>query len=626
MTTSTKRPSVIFGDRIGSLDNVYHNHNYLVESHGNVNDDIIDTDIFESYSSINFNQNHLKDDDFYLNNKRRRSKSEQDLSHLHYFEYDDQIPKNNNNNYTKKIKNKYIERGVRIRRVSSLIDISCKKEKQELNELNSRLKMLLDNLKAKKNLNEKLENEIKAYKENVLNAYDSTKNEFKQRKQMYDDLIHAKYELNKLSELNSIEKIKHSRSTYEIERFKSQTDQEIKLHQTQIRDKCSILEKLNQDHLMHIQSLKEQFKSKLNEIQNSYDQNFKLNEQLCCLNQHLDLEQEKRLDLESKIQTLQETKDFECEINQLSLDEMCRACQDVQQMKSNIEYSLMHNDLPQIKQKIREEFCLENSNSYEQLREEYEYKFRQVEEEYEIIHEKEKQSDLNLLNRLRSEYNQNNLELNDLKERNLCLNSIYDDLSKRLLELRCNLNLKQNNKQCEHLELNDNIKFLKNDLVQLLSCSKSLDIEVALYAKLLNNKLVNTNTTAATTTTTSNICKSCPSVQVTQIAAPFPQPILMKKTITTTTTTTKKTTSAGTVATLNENKNNNNNKEEKKCLVLMNLNAAANSIAATSSSAQESNQNHVQIIHRQQHQQRCKSQSPPNSTRVIIRLIFFNLF
>ena len=404
------------------------------------------------------------------------------------------VPKSDD--FYKKTKTKIIERGVRIansitNNIHNLVGSQNSKlinEKEELNELNQRLNRLVDALKDKKCENEELEKRIYQHKEHVINSGQGAK------RQLESDLDHAKKDLNEVSELSSIAKIKASRSLYDLHRLKEKFDDELKF-QTNAKEKIRNLENQRAQSLHELSFLRENFESKQRTMLEDASKNEKLRDQIRVLNDNLDREQERRIDLECRIQTLLEHKKFDQELNEIVLREM-------QQMSLNQgntdPINFYNNELRDLKERIREDFNKLNEYNFEIIREEYERKCTTVIEEMltkqrqdELRRDAEiQQHQLNLEN-LQSEYMRNEDELNQLRSNQFRLNKILEELMNR----RSHYRTVNDNELCErddHIgKLNDQIKNLKNDMTSMLGHSKSLDAEVAVYARLLNQRFYN---------------------------------------------------------------------------------------------------------------------------------------
>lgn len=125
-----------------------------------------------------------------------------------------------------RIKNKEIERGVRIKNVNSLVHSQNNRianEKQELNELNHRLDELVESLKLKKAQNDELQDRLAKIRESIL--YGSAESKYK--KAYNQDLEGAKRELNQVSEMSTLSKIRASRSMYDLDKVREMFDDEV---------------------------------------------------------------------------------------------------------------------------------------------------------------------------------------------------------------------------------------------------------------------------------------------------------------------------------------------------------------------------------------------------------------
>jgi hypothetical protein len=148
-----------------------------------------------------------------------------------------------------------VERGVRIKykSVHSLVEDQASRvtsDKLRLGELNNRLDALVHAIKQKKSANDELETRIRTYKEQVLNSADTTL-----RRQYTADLDEAKRELNDVSQLASLSKIRAARSQYDLDTLKGKFETEMKL-QASAREKISYLEQQRTASLGEIGNLK----------------------------------------------------------------------------------------------------------------------------------------------------------------------------------------------------------------------------------------------------------------------------------------------------------------------------------------------------------------------------------
>lgn len=126
-----------------------------------------------------------------------------------------------------RVKTKEIERGVRIRNINSLVHSQQDRivnEKKELNELNNRLDGLVESLKMKKAQNDELQDRLAKIRENILYGADD---ESKYKKALDHELENAKRELNHVSEMSTLSKIRASRSMYDLDKVREMFDDEV---------------------------------------------------------------------------------------------------------------------------------------------------------------------------------------------------------------------------------------------------------------------------------------------------------------------------------------------------------------------------------------------------------------
>ena len=97
-------------------------------------------------------------------------------------------------------------------------------EKKELNELNHRLDELVESLKLKKAQNDELQDRLAKIRENLL--YGSG-DESKYKKSLDHEFESAKRELNHVSEMSTLSKIRASRSMYDLDKVREMFDDEV---------------------------------------------------------------------------------------------------------------------------------------------------------------------------------------------------------------------------------------------------------------------------------------------------------------------------------------------------------------------------------------------------------------
>ena len=94
---------------------------------------------------------------------------------------------------------------------------------------------------------------------------------------------------------------------------------------------------------------------------------------------------------------------------------------------------------------------------------------------------------MNMAN-LSDEFAKNQDELNALKMNELKSAQLYDELKKRLSDTQYTNEMEASKRHNEILALEEKINSLKHDLSSMLGFSKTLDAEVAVYARLLNER------------------------------------------------------------------------------------------------------------------------------------------
>lgn len=392
-------------------------------------------------------------------------------------------------------KNTEIERGVRIK-YKSLHSLASDQneriinDKSKLNELNTRLDDLVNAIKMKKLQNDNLELEIKNYKDQVLNSSDNSL-----RKQYTADLDEAKKELNDVSQLSSLSKIRASRSLYDLETLRDKYEVELKL-QTSTREKINYLENQRGESLHEISYLKESCENREKSNHEDEDKNEKLRQQIMDMSIRLDGEVESRVDLECRCQTMIEQKKFEEDINNLMREELEKLF--LYHGKNKLFDDPQHffnTELNQIKERIREDFRKLNDFSSQSLREEYEFKYTKTVEEIEIARKKAEEDRINqeneemiTINNLKQEHLENEEELKNLRLNGFRLSQTLEELRNRLTDHSSNLHSESEKRDIEIANLIEQINNLKIEMSTMLNFSKTLDSEVSVYARLLNER------------------------------------------------------------------------------------------------------------------------------------------
>ncbi len=379
-------------------------------------------------------------------------------------------------------------------------------EKEKLNELNNRLDQLVSKIKMKKLQNDELEKKIKSFKEDLLSATGDKGMNLK--KQYTADLDDAKRELNEISQMSSMSKIRASRSMYELDRLREKFETEMRL-QSHAREKIQYLENQRTESLHELRFLKENCQQRERSIHEDGDKNEKLRQQLNKLCNRLDVELEQRIDLESRIQTLLEHKKFEEELHKMYNEELNRLFVYEGQYKIMDANSFYNTELNLIKDRIREDFIKMNEFNYQTTRDEYEYMYKKTVEEIEEsvrVAEQQRialeQEEANNILNLKEEYDRNEEELRNLKNNEFRLSQMLEEINDRL---KANQTVIQNEaelREIEIAELREKIENLKHDLSAMLGSSKCLDAEVSVYARLLNERFSYTIETNETTEST----------------------------------------------------------------------------------------------------------------------------
>ena len=396
-----------------------------------------------------------------------------------------------------RIRTKEIERHVTWKNVQSLVNSQNNRllsEKEELNQLNKRLDQLVESVKIKKAQNDDLQETINKYREDLMCATVGKDGPSKLKAQYTQDLNEAKRELNDVSEMSSMSKIRASRSMYELDRLREQFDSEMK-YQSNNREKIRMLENQRAESLHELSYLKENCESRTQSVIDDQDRNEKLRQQLKKLSDELDREQESRVDLECKIQTLVEQKKFNMDLSQAMRDELAKMFVYQGEHRLFDPQTFYNAELREIKERIREDFKKLNEYNLETMRDEYEYRYVQTVEEIEVSRRNAEAAraasgELDAMNcaTLADEFTRNSDELKALRENEFKANRVLAELRKRLDETQVSIECEASARTNEIKELDAKINGLKNDLSSMLGSSKALDAEVAVYARLLNER------------------------------------------------------------------------------------------------------------------------------------------
>ena len=387
-----------------------------------------------------------------------------------------------------------IEHGVRIKykSVHSLVESQNDRlvnEKEKLNELNVRLDSLVEAIKQKKHQNDDLETKIKSYKEQVLSAGDNSL-----RKQYTEDLDEAKRDLNNVSQMSSLSKIRASRSLYDLDRLRENFDAEIR-QQSHTREKIKYLENQRAESLHELSFLKETCTNREAANQEEADKNERLRRQMSELSDRLDGELEQRVDLECRIQTMLEQRKFEVEINDIMREELERLFLYHGRNKLFDPQQFYNTELNQIKERIRDDFNKLNEFNTQNLRAEYEFKYTKTVEEIETIRQAaeaqrmaaENEELMNIKN-LKQEHLENEEELKNLRLSGFRLSQTLEELKKKMGDYQSRLEMERSRRDDEIAELIERINNLKIEMSTMLNFSKTLDAEVSVYARLLNER------------------------------------------------------------------------------------------------------------------------------------------
>ena len=378
------------------------------------------------------------------------------------------------------IKNKLIERGIALR---TIVDTQfvADKNRNELNDLNSRLEEKLGLLKVRKAENDKLEHEIQNYKKN----YQTTGNLLNKSK-LGVDLFNARRMFGNVSDEKAIHEIRLKRARRQCETLNLKINEEIEL---QSNDKIKIenlqiqIEEANDE----INELKEELKSKEDSLLLIIKKNSNLSFDVSRLADERANAFEKRISLNIDIQSLNEKMKFESALFNLMKKELERL-QQFENDEKKIE-RFYEKEFRKIKEKIRDDYMKINEDNNEAVRHEYEFRYKKMVERVEKQEAEANMSrDLtqeNSFNKFKIEFAENEAEISSLKKHESELLSKLDMLADKLKNSRENFEINRNSKDNEIEELDNKLKQLKMDSWNLLRLTKNLDKEISIYGQLL---------------------------------------------------------------------------------------------------------------------------------------------
>jgi len=190
-----------------------------------------------------------------------------------------------------------------------------------------------------------------------------------------------------------------------------------------------------------------------------------------------------------------EQRKFEDEIGIMMRDELEKLFLYNGKNKLFDPQSFYNTELNQIKERIRDDFLRINEFSSQSLREEYEYKYTKTVEEIEIARRNAEEArqaaeneEMMTINSLKQEHLENEEELKNLRLNGFRLSQTLEELRNRLTDHSRNLQVEVERRDAEIAELIDQINNLKIEMSTMLSFSKTLDAEVSVYARLLNER------------------------------------------------------------------------------------------------------------------------------------------
>ena len=387
-----------------------------------------------------------------------------------------------------RMKTTEIERGVAFRTLPKVYETqTLEEEKKNLNDLNTRLEMLVEMLKTKKAENEILEKEIRNYKENfqpsstIVNA-----------SQLGFDLSNARKGLNDLSNDNTIKKIRLTRNIRDLDLLKEKINQEAEL-QSNDKNRIKILEAQAEETQEDVYNLKERLQMKEESVTSSIEKNWSLLHEYNKLVDGLDASIRDRVFLEIDIQSLNEKKNFENELFRLMKAELEKLHLIDNDGKKFIDFERFYEtELRSIRDKIRDDYLKINEYNNEAVRHEYEHRYTKIVEEIET-HEATVLATNHLaeeeaLKELNAESSKNKQELNDLKNREDELKRVLDDLLTRLNSYQSKFKEDKDIRDSQIAELDEQLRQIKSDSWSLLNFSKHLDSEISIYDRLLNKR------------------------------------------------------------------------------------------------------------------------------------------
>jgi chromosome segregation ATPase len=223
-------------------------------------------------------------------------------------------------------------------------------EKDELGELNTRLDKLVEAIKVKKSQNDALEATIRRERDAMLSASGT-----RGLREHVNALDAAKQQLNEVSEQSSVAKIRASRSLHDLHAVRISLDDESR-HENARRERITALDAQRARSSHELTHLRASWQSVEHSLDEEARRVAQLRAQLDELNNRLDAEQEARLHLEHRIQTMHEAKKFDEEMNAVVIDELKRMAAAGGSGVSSAKF--FADELADIKRRIREDFMV----------------------------------------------------------------------------------------------------------------------------------------------------------------------------------------------------------------------------------------------------------------------------
>jgi chromosome segregation ATPase len=355
-------------------------------------------------------------------------------------------------------------------------------EKSELGQLNERMSVYVNRVKALENENTKLMRDINEVQSTWGDGTRQVREQFEQ------NLFDMRTRIDDVANLKTIADVRNKRASYETGEYQKRLEDTVKFNDND-KNKIKNLERELVQLRENGELLQRSVGDQVQEIEK-----YKLNRDatwasLVDLLDKLDDELYRRIAVEYNNQTLREHIEFVKQINEKELVEMGQLGE---ALPFNDQIEFYKDQLKRVINNIRKDY---EQLHHEQTREMEEWMKIKSEEleakarERDPVHELELGIQLENMEQLRDTFEQNNKELDDLKRH-------YNEMTQRLqsseqiIEIeRVNLSDTLNAQSGEVHKLNDDLEALLNDYNHVNANKATLEYEIQVYKRLLDSQL-----------------------------------------------------------------------------------------------------------------------------------------